>query len=224
MPSTISQSDGATIQRLATQTVFSELSSWNITMPTTFTDYSRVQAGSEDAWEWPNGTVQTGLAVKIGKNALGGIHFAGLMIPHQALILDARLLVTPGFNRTASVSLKYRIDNVLDASPAFSTANGGLSGIALSSIFVSETPPAYIANQMNASADLSVLLQDTVDRVNWPLRSLQYDTADAEAGALTMLIADSGSSSWTPRHLKSFDNGEELAPMLFVEYTASGSL
>jgi len=171
---------------------------------------TRVEASADDAEERLD-TGNVGLSstdLEMTREAAGqlvGLRFAGVPVPQGAVIERAYVQFTVDEQSTESTVLAIQGEAADDA-PAFSKSDGDLSGRPRTESSVAWTPPAWntvgAAGLAQRSADLSALVQETVDRPGWSL-----------GNALVLLIGGTGK-----RVAVSYDGDPAGAPVLSVEY------
>jgi Ca2+-binding RTX toxin-like protein len=178
----------------------------------------RVLAGTDDAEERASGKMDlasTDLDLTddlAGGGAVGqtiGIRFAGIDIPHGAIITNAYLQFQTDEVSSGASSLLIRGEDADDAAP-FSTVTGNISTRPTTDASVSWAPAEWTtvgqASLSQRTPDLSAIVQEIVSRSGW------------RAGTdMAFIVAGSGT-----RTAEAFESGAATAPLLHIEYLLPG--
>jgi hypothetical protein len=166
----------------------------------------RVIASADDAHE-----VKSTGAVTLGASALTmtssntriiGLRFQKVPVPPGATITSAYLEFTGNAATSADTSLTIR-GQAANSAPVFTTATKNLSSRGKTAASVAWTDiPAWAANGVYRSPDLSAVVQEVVGRAGW-----------AENNALVFIVTGTGN-----RSAYSFNGSAAKAPLLHVAY------
>lgn len=151
-----------------------------------------VVTGLDDATQRGTAAARTGeRLVKIGRGYLVGLRFANVPLARGAEIQSVVLKTYSPNAATAAVKLRYYGEATDNSLPITETI-AALSRRPSTVNTVDETPGRWLPKTYNATADLTAIIQEIVDRPGW-----------VPGNAITLFIADHGSAS--SRSIASFE-------------------
>jgi VCBS repeat-containing protein len=174
----------------------------------------RVAASSDDAEEDDAGGMSLASSdlelVFDGSNQVVGMRFNGIDIPLGATIVRAYIQFQVDETDTEATSLNIQGEAV-DNAQTFASGSGNISSRARTSASVSWSPPPWNtvgeAGFDQQTPDISSVIQEIVTQPGW-----------ASGNSLVVIITGSGH-----RTAESYNGDQTGAPLLHVEYKASGN-
>ncbi|MEE9333393.1 MAG: VWA domain-containing protein [Granulosicoccaceae bacterium] len=150
-----------------------------------------------------------GNSLFLGQTAIGpegvvrkvGLHFEELNIPQGATITTAKVEFRANANDASTTAFNIAAEQV-DSANIFTDANNDISNRTLGQV-VPWAPSAWVTGQDYDSADISVVIQEIVDRANW-------------CGGNNMNLVLGGTGK---RRIRSYDSWATTAPTLRISYT-----
>jgi|GEM_PF-4025529 len=173
----------------------------------------RVSASSDDAEEKSSGSVGTSSSdlelVYDGSDQTVGMRFNGATIPQGAAIINAYIQFQVDETNSGATSLTIQGQDIGNA-PTFSSSSGNISSRAWTATSVSWDPVPWTrtgeAGPDQQTPDIALVIQEIVNRSDW-----------WSGNSLVIIITGTGE-----RTAESYNGSSSGAPLLHVEYFASG--
>jgi hypothetical protein len=174
----------------------------------------RVLASTDDAEEDDTGSMSLTSSdlelVLSGSNQTVGMRFNGIGVPQGATITNAYIQFQVDETSTVPTTLTIQAEAIDDA-PTFSSTSGDISFRSRTVEAVNWTPATWTvvgeAGPDQMTPDISWVIQEIVDRGGW-----------ISGNSIVIIITGEGK-----RTAESFNGVQAAAPLLHVEYTASGN-
>jgi len=173
----------------------------------------RIAASLDDVEQHPSGSMENNssdleMTLEADVQTVG-LRFPGLQIPQGSTITAAWIQFTVDETSSDLTALTIH-GQASDNAPAFTSATNNLTSRLLTAASVSWAPNPWLtvgaAGADQRTPDLRTVIQEIVSRPGWQWQ-----------GALAIVISGSGK-----RTAEAFDGSPTQAPLLHVEFTASG--
>jgi len=151
-----------------------------------------------------NGNMMSSAAY-IGRNFLTGWRFQGISIPPGSTVSEAVLEVYCHYGADKPIRIRYVGEDSDNANP-FSSASYDLINRPKTGTGLVDVPEPWLTRGWNASPDLSLILQEIIDRPGW-----------RAGNAIAVFAEDDGSAD--KRGMVMIDKGDAYAAQLHVTYT-----
>jgi hypothetical protein len=169
-------------------------------------------AGSDDAEEHADGSMElTSVDLDLATK-LVGLRFTNIAIPQGATITNAYIQFTADENETGEVSLRIRGNDVDDAS-TFSTTNSDISGRVQTAASVDWAPDEWSIGNSGAAQrtpDISSVVQEIIARNGW-----------TSGNSMAFMIASTNGYNGNERAADSHEEG--VGAELHISYTEGGA-
>ena len=180
----------------------------------------QVAASSDDAEEHSDGT-SPGPMESLSSSDLEmvleadiqtvGMRFNGVSVPPGVTVTNAYIQFKVDETGSTATSLTIQGEDI-DNAPTFASSNGNISSRSRTAASVPWSPAAWTtrgeAGPDQQTPNIASVIQEIVDRPGW-----------SSGNSLAIIITGSGK-----RVAESYDGDQAGAPLLHVEYTASGDL
>lgn len=213
---TYSSPGSRTARLVATSSTGSDSATLSLTVadPNGLVFEQRISAGSDDAEQRANGSVSLNssdleLVFDQGGDQTVGLRFGAVTVPPGATITNAYVQFGSDEINSGTTNLTIR-GQATDAAPTFSGTANEISNRPTTAAAVAWTPPAWTSVGLTGpdqrTPDIASVVQEVVDRGGW-----------SSGNPLALIISGTGE-----RTAEAFNGNSSLAPLLHIEYTASG--